>query len=65
MNMLLLATECQLPGDPNRITLRIKGMFHVGNLEQMYYPKAINQPKAIKDDTNQIITMAALLLKIC
>ena len=63
--MLLLATECQLPGDPNRITLRIKGMFHVGNLEQMYYPKVINQPKAIKDDTNQIITMAALLLKIC
>lgn len=60
--MLLLATECQRPGDPIRITFRIKGMFHVGNLEQIYYPKAINQQKAIKHDTNQILTMAALLL---
>jgi hypothetical protein len=60
--MLLLATECQWPGDPNRITLRIKGMFHVRNLEQIHYPKAINQSKAIKHDTDQILTMAALLL---
>lgn len=37
-------------------------MFHVRNLEQIYYPKAINQSKAIKHDTNQILTMAALLL---
>jgi hypothetical protein len=41
MNMLLEATGGQRQGDPNRITLRIKRLFHVGNWEQIYYPEAI------------------------
>lgn len=52
-----------MPGDPNRITFSIKILFHAERLEQIYYPKAINQQKKqLIHDTNQTLAMTALLL---
>lgn len=59
--MLLQATEGQGLEDSNRITSRIKRMFHVGNWEQYIILKPAINKTLLMHGFNQILMMVVLL----